>query len=204
MSSSDPSSSAQPPAGTPTSSDPSGAARFTIRPQRADDLPAIEALLDAAFGPGRLAKASYRLREGRAEAPGLSRVAVAGGEEIVGSIRYWPVVARSGTGAAVPLLLLGPLVVRPDLQGKGVGLALMRETLAEAAAQGHRLVVLVGDLPYYARVGFSRVPPGRLRMPQPCDPQRLLWCELVPGASQGVSGTLMPASDTAPDQGAAR
>jgi predicted N-acetyltransferase YhbS len=50
------------------------------------------------------------------------------------------------------------------------------------------LVVLVGDEPYYARVGFKRAPPGRVILPGPVDPQRLLYCELQPGAFDGVAG----------------
>ena len=167
---------------------------FSVRPQTAADLPAIDDLLDKAFGPGRHAKASYRLREGSAEVPGLSLVAETPDGGLIGSIRYWPVAAHAADGTETPLLLLGPLVVRPDLQGKGVGLRLMADTLAEAAKRGHRLVILVGDLSYYARAGFALVPPRQVRMPHPYDPARLLWRELVPGASDGVCGVLGPAA----------
>ena len=60
--------------------------------------------------------------------------------------------------------------------------------LKEAAAQGHRLVLLVGDEPYYAKVGFRRVPPGRIVMPGPVDPERVLIAELIDGAFDGASG----------------
>ena len=66
----------------------------------------------------------------------------------------------------------------------------MERSLDAARAAGHTLVILVGDEPYYARVGFKRVPPGRLTMPGPVDPDRLLYCELVAGAFDGVSGTI--------------
>jgi len=46
----------------------------------------------------------------------------------------------------------------------------------------------VGDEPYYARMGFKRAPPGRIVLPGPVDPARLLYCELQPGAFEGVSG----------------
>jgi predicted N-acetyltransferase YhbS len=60
-------------------------------------------------------------------------------------------------------------------------------------AAGHRLVILVGDEPYYARMGFKRAPHGRLQMPGPVDPARVLVCELADGAFEGVSGPVQRA-----------
>jgi predicted N-acetyltransferase YhbS len=70
---------------------------------------------------------------------------------------------------------------------------LMTETLAKAKAQGHKLVLLVGDAPYYARVGFVQVPEGQLLLPGPTDPKRLLYLELVPGALADARGLVMAA-----------
>jgi predicted N-acetyltransferase YhbS len=50
------------------------------------------------------------------------------------------------------------------------------------------LVLLVGDMSYYGRMGFAPVPPGRLVFAGPVDPERLLYCELVEGAFEGVQG----------------
>jgi predicted N-acetyltransferase YhbS len=69
---------------------------------------------------------------------------------------------------------------------------LIERSLAEAKAKGHRLVVLVGDEPYYGKCGFKRVARGRVTMPGPVDPARLLVCELVEGAFEGVTGPLRP------------
>jgi predicted N-acetyltransferase YhbS len=68
----------------------------------------------------------------------------------------------------------------------------MERALAEARSKGHRLVVLVGDEPYYAKVGFKRVPGGRIRLSGPVDPARMLVAELAEGAAAGVSGTVRP------------
>jgi len=168
-------------------------ATFDVRPQTDADTPVIADLLDRAFGPGRHAKASYRLREGVAPLDELSFVVMRHEDQaIVGSIRYWPVViGPNAEGALTKALLLGPLAVSPDVQGKGAGLALMTESLKAAADLGHELVLLVGDLPYYARVGFAKVPRGQVIMPQPFDPDRLLWLALVPGAEDGVAGAML-------------
>ena len=54
--------------------------------------------------------------------------------------------------------------------GRGIGMALGERSVEAARAQGHRLVLLVGDEPFYGKVGFRRVPAGRLAMPGPVDP----------------------------------
>ena len=87
-----------------------------------------------------------------------------------------------------PALLLGPLIVEPVFRSQGIGEALVAASLEAARATGAKLVVLVGDESYYARVGFKRAPPGRIVLPGPVDPQRLLYCELQPGAFDGVAG----------------
>jgi predicted N-acetyltransferase YhbS len=94
------------------------------------------------------------------------------------------------TVGGAPALLLGPLTVDPPFRSRGIGEALMGKSMDAARACGHRLVILVGDEPYYKRVGFKRVPHGRLTMPGPVDPARVLYCELVEGAFEGLTGAI--------------
>lgn len=165
------------------------AALFPIENTKATDQPLIEQLLDIAFGIDRRTKTSYRLREGSTPAEGLSLVVRDAEVGLAGSISFWP-LAIGSTGT--PALLLGPLVVHPKRQNLGVGLTLMQEGLARAKAQGHRFVILVGDAPYYARVGFQKLPEGQLLMQGPVDPQRFLYVELVPGALAVTRGLVLP------------
>ncbi|MBR0896848.1 N-acetyltransferase [Bradyrhizobium tropiciagri] len=160
-----------------------------IRQERRSDVAARDSLLDAAFGPGRFAKTSERLREGRKPARGLAFVARRGGR-LVGSLRLWPVVTATGHAG----LLLGPLAVAEDARCLGIGAALMRQALARAQLLGHRAVILVGDAAYYSRFGFSAEKTGALRMPGPYQRDRLLACELVPGALRGAGGLIAAAS----------
>ena len=104
--------------------------------------------------------------------------------ELVGGIRF-TALTIGGEGRA---LLLGPLVVHPAYNGKGFGKALVGEGIERARAQGFRLVVLVGDMPYYGRFGFVQVPRGQITLPGPVDPARLLALELVPGALADACG----------------
>jgi len=159
---------------------------ITILPETEDDALAIDRLHERTFGPGRFARTAYRIREGIAHDLTLSYTARVG-TLLVGSLRLSPV--RIGD---TPALLLGPLTIEPPFRDRGIGLALMQRALADARERGHKLMILVGDEPYYARVGFKRVPRGRVKMPGPVDPARLLVVELVDGAFEGVKGAVRP------------
>jgi predicted N-acetyltransferase YhbS len=150
---------------------------FQIRDEDGKDETALSQLSAQAFGPGRFGRTAYRIREGVTPVSSLSLTAWLD-DRLVGGIRF-TAISIGGEGSA---LLLGPLVVDPVHKGKGYGKALVAEGLARAGARGFRLVVLVGDLPYYGRFGFVQVPPGQIRLPGPVDPARLLALELVPGA----------------------
>jgi predicted N-acetyltransferase YhbS len=158
----------------------------TILPETADDAQAIERLTARTFGPGRFAKSAYRIREQVEHCLELSFTARVG-TLLVGSVRLSPIVI-----GVTPALLLGPLTVEPPFRDRGIGLALIERALVEAKARGHRLAVLVGDEPYYGKAGFRPIPKGRVSMPGPVDPARLLVAELVPGSFQGVAGAIQP------------
>jgi predicted N-acetyltransferase YhbS len=157
---------------------------WQIRLEQPDDAAAVEALNDAGFGPGRFAKSAYRLREGVAPVAALSFVAVENGSgRLRGSVRFWPIRVGSVEG-----LLLGPLAVDTALRGRGIGIALMQTGIATAHAGAWPFILLVGDEPYYTRVGFSRLPPGRVRFPGPVDPDRVLGLSLKSGGLLNLSG----------------
>ncbi len=155
---------------------------FDIRAEAPGDGAAIESLLDESFGVRRQTKISYRYRVGRPPVEGLSSVAMLG-RALVGSIRYWTLRLEGD-----PALLLGPLAIEPGLQGRGIGRALVGQTLARAALLGHRLVFLVGDPAYYARFGFAPAP-AAIVMPGE-NPARLQWLGLA-GARPPEAGGLL-------------
>lgn len=157
-------------------------ASWKIRLEQAGDAAQVEALNAECFGPGRFAKSAYRLREGVDPVAELSFVAVEG-DTLRGSVRFWPI----GVGGHEELLL-GPLAVQPGQRGRGIGIALMEAGIAAARRGRWRGIILVGDEPYYTKVGFSRLPPGRVRFPGPVDPSRILGLSLEPGAFLTLSG----------------
>jgi len=162
------------------------AAPFAIRAEKASDVVAREALLDACFGENRHLRTCQRLRDGRAPAEGLAFSAIAEGR-LVGSLRLWHVSA-----GGIPALMLGPLAVEASSRKFGVGTALMDHALAAATTRGHRAVILLGDAPYYARFGFSPEKTAELSLPGPFERDRLLGLELILGALDGASGMIVP------------
>jgi predicted N-acetyltransferase YhbS len=160
------------------------AAPFAIRAEKASDVVAREALLDAAFGENRHLRTCQRLRDGRAPAEGLAFSAMADGR-LVGTLRLWHVSA-----GGIPALMLGPLAVEASSRKLGVGTALMDHALAAATARGHRAVILLGDAPYYARFGFSALKTAKLSLPGPFEPERLLALELASGALDAARGPI--------------
>ena len=159
---------------------------LTILPETTADAVAIERLHERTFGPGRYARSAYRIREGRGHLLALSFTARIG-TLLVGSVRLTPICIGE-----TPALLLGPLTVEPPFRERGVGSALIERALKDAKAAGHSLVVLVGDQPFYGKSGFQRIPKGKVKMPGPVDPARLLVAELKAGAFDGVSGMIRP------------
>ena len=154
-----------------------------IRLQTPDDYPTLIELNEKAFGPGRFARAAYRVREGAMHDPRLNLCAVLEGE-IIGSVDFTPVAIGGVSGA----LLLGPLIIVEDHKNQGYGLRLMLDGLERARELDYRLVILVGDLPYYARAGFGSTPFERIALPGPVDPARILHVELIPGALSAYRG----------------
>jgi predicted N-acetyltransferase YhbS len=161
---------------------------FTLSPETPDDEAAILHLNERVFGPGRFARTAYRLRESTPPDLRLSFVARVG-PLLVGANAMTPILIGE-----TPALLLGPLIVEPVFRSRGIGEALVNASLEAARAAGGRLAILVGDEPYYSRMGFKPAPMGRLILPGPADPSRVLVCEIVEGAFAGVQGRVRGAT----------
>lgn len=138
----------------------------------------IEALLNRAFGPGRFAKVSERVREFADFAQDLSFCAVEAGK-VVGVVRMWRVAAGEQ-----PIVFLGPLAVEASERRAGLGAMLVERACEAAHAAGEAAVVLVGDLPYFQRVGFAVAPD--VALPGPVDPKRVLFRAFRRGAPAGM------------------
>ncbi|MBK8159628.1 MAG: N-acetyltransferase [Rhodospirillaceae bacterium] len=163
-----------------------GTPSFTIKPETAALTGQVEQMLDSVFGPARFDKASYLFREGVAPVAELSYVAMMG-DDVVGTIRYWPILVGATNH---PALLLGPLGITPRLAGKGIGRTLTFRTLERAAEMGHDLVLLVGDVDYYKRFGFVPATPHGFVMPGEKRPERLQVAPLKRDVLGRISGEI--------------
>ena len=141
---------------------PSEAPAWQVEPEAIRDAATADALVLAAFGPGRFAKTAERLREKATPAFGF---VIRSGDRTIGSVRLWPI--RVGARSA---LFLGPIAVEAESRREGMGAALVRACLDAAGEAG---VLLVGDPPYFERFGFRHAPGPRL--PGPVDPRRVMW-----------------------------
>jgi predicted N-acetyltransferase YhbS len=137
----------------------------------------IEALLTRAFGPGRFVKASERVREFADFAPEMSFVALEAGR-VIGTVRMWRV--RAGDQ---PVAFLGPIAVEEADRRHGLGATLVQAACEAARAAGEPAVVLVGDMPYFGRMGFEIAP--EVTLPGPVDPRRVLTCVFEGAAPTG-------------------
>ena len=158
-----------------------------LHEERPEHAPAVERLLDQAFGEARWHKTCQRLRDGRDPIRSLSIVAL-DGDELVGTVRLWPVTlgfSRRG-------LMLGPLAVDDTRRSKGLGSRLMEAALKKAEEAGEPSVFLAGDPDYYRRLGFRQDTTTGLHLPGPVERRRFLGREFRPGALKTAKGLVQP------------
>lgn len=129
---------------------------------------AIEALLDAAFGPDRHERTAYRLRTGSQPIADLS-YAILHDQTPIACIQCWTVAISERQ-----LVLVGPVAVHPDRQNEGHGSRLMQRMFTAAHQVGDPPMVMIGDAEYYGRFGFSADATAGWEMPGPWEPHRLL------------------------------
>ena len=162
-------------------------ADFTIQAETPAHIAQIDPLLDRTFGPSRKGRTVYRLRENHDALAELSFVALNEHGNMIASLRFWPILIGR---TRLPAILLGPLAVEPQLQGRGIGKALVRHGLTTAKQQGQRICVVVGEPEYYGPFGFQPAAPAGLVLPGPVELRRFQVLELAPGALEGVKGMI--------------
>ena len=151
---------------------PSAQIEFAADNARFDEK--IESMSDKSFGPGRFAKAASLLREDNSCIYSLSRIALLQDSKapvLVGSCRIWPIIDGNNNSA----YFLGPIIVDENHRGQSIGAGLVGAVTGACAAESDLPIILVGDLPFFGRFGFAKVPSGLLSLPAAVNPERLLW-----------------------------
>lgn len=150
-----------------------------------DDDRWVEDLQALAFGPGRFARAAFRVREQFPIDPSLSLIGELGGQR-VSSVWMTP-ISLSGVDG----YMLGPLATDPAYRGKGVAKLLVREVCRLALERGEgSYVMLVGDPPYYGPLGFMPTTLGAIEFPGPVDPERVLAFAADPALPMALHGPI--------------
>lgn len=166
---------------------------FTLCDETVSHAGAIESLVDTAFGPARKTRTVYKFRDGIPPVMTLCYVALSNDGDMLGSIRFWPVLMPDGRQE----VMLGPLAVLPHLRGQGIGKALVSHGIAGTRAAGYGGVLIVGDRGYYAPFGFREEKVANLALPGPVNPLTFMGLEFEEGSLSRAQGLVLPINATA-------
>ncbi len=166
---------------------------MTIRTEATADLPAIYELIRIAFETAKVADGdeqdfAVKLRNSPAYIPELALVAEENGQ-LIGHIMLTKlkIIIPSEEFES---LLLAPVSVVLECRDRGVGSALIRESMQRATAMGYDSVFLVGDPDYYKRFGFEPSINFSIKNINGIEDNYVMAVELLPGALHGMSGTV--------------
>jgi putative acetyltransferase len=159
----------------------------TIREETAVDVPEVRDLVAAAFGDENVARLVDLIRRSPYFLPEFSLVA-----EVDGVIAGHVLLSRAPlrrTGASDrEILLLSPLAVRPDRQGRGIGSALVRRSLTLANESGEPMVILEGNPKLYGRFGFERASGHGIERPSELIPDAAFQIRLLDAYEATLKG----------------
>jgi putative acetyltransferase len=122
-----------------------------IRTAEAMERPSIFAVVGRAFGQVGEAELVERLA---ADGDIVLELVAEREDRIVGHILFSRLMVHDDD-AFLAAVALAPLAVDPDVQGQGIGRALVEAAHERLRAMGETLSVVVGDPDYYGRFGYS-------------------------------------------------
>ena len=155
-----------------------------IRNEQSQDRGDVRKVNESAFERPDEADLIDRLRE---EGVVLVSLVAEVDSGIVGHILFSRMSIETERGD-LPAVSLAPMAVAPRYQGRGVGIRLIRQGLAELRARGERIVIVLGHKHYYPRFGFSSEKARYLSSPFP--PDAFMALELSEGALKDIRGAV--------------
>lgn len=111
---------------------------------------------------------------------------------ILAHIMYARAEIQLDTGGVLPIVVFGPVSVRPDRQREGIGSAIIHYTMEQAKKMGFGAVAITGNPEYYKRFGFVSGHSMGIyygETPRTEEVPFFLVRELIPGYLKDVSGT---------------
>ena len=111
--------------------------------------------------------------------------------ELIGHILYMRAKIVADDGREIPMMTFGPISIVPEYQRRGLGKALLDDSLARAAALGAKAVCIEGNLAFYGKSGFvvaSTCGIHYFAQPREAEVPYFLIRELEPGFLDGVTG----------------
>ena len=172
---------------------------YTVRLERKEDHRNVENLVRESFWnvyrPGCLEHyVLHTLRTHKDFVPELDFVMEQNGE-IIGQNVFVRGQIRADNGKTVPVLAMGPICIKRELQRQGYGKILLDYCLEKATALGYGAVCFEGNIDFYGKSGFSFARNFGLRyhgLPAGADDSFFLCKELRPGYLSGITGEYAP------------
>lgn len=149
----------------------------------------VRALLNRAFGPLRMMRAVYRLREGMPPDPALCFVMENSHGQVLATLRNYRV--RIGHHPQ-SVILLGPLAVAHSHEKLGLAAQLIHHAVSAMREFGFSMVYVVGKPEYYAEFGFQEEFARRVGIANLEAGKVILGLELIEGQSQSFAGVMQP------------
>lgn len=128
----------------------------------------------------------HKLRSAKEYLPGISRIALKDGE-VVGAIFYSLAYVQDGDRHH-DVLTFGPLCVKAEWRGCGIGEMLLHETMKLAAGAGYPGIIILGEPDYYPRIGFRTCDKFDITTEDGKNFDAFMGIELIPGGMEDIRG----------------
>ena len=113
------------------------------------------------------------------------------GGRLIGQNMFMRTIIEADDGRVIPVLMMGPICITPDLKRKGYGKVLLDHSLEKAEELGFGAVLFEGNIDFYGKSGFDFARKFGIRyhdLPESADDSFFLCKELIPDYLNGITG----------------